>query len=157
VKTALIAALGNDRVIGMRGKLPWHIPADLQRFKKLTTGHPVVMGRKTFETLGQPLKNRRNVVLTSHSLKGIETFGSITEASAAFGPDELVFVIGGGQVYAQFLNTAGILYLTLIDGPFEGDAWFPPYEHLIGSVFKESFREEHAGFRFIDYTHIEGG
>jgi len=150
----MIAAIARNRVIGRHGNLPWHIPEDLKRFKRLTSGHPVLMGRKTYESLGRPLRDRRNVVLSSHAIDGIETYPSIENALTALGEEELVFVIGGGQIYAQLLPKADILYLTIIDQEFEGDAFFPAYEHLIGTMYREAHAEPHEGFRFVDYVRI---
>jgi dihydrofolate reductase len=111
VKLAIIAALARNRVIGKDGNLPWHLPEDLKRFKRLTSGHPVLMGRKTFESLGKPLAGRRNVVLSSHPVPGVETFASIPEALSALAGSELVFVLGGGQIYAQLLEQADLFPL----------------------------------------------
>ena len=155
MKLAIIAAIGRNRVIGRGSELPWHLPEDLRRFKQLTTGHPVLMGRKTYESLGKPLRNRRNVVLSSHPLPGVETFPSIETSLSALINEELVFVIGGGTVYTQLLPRADILYLTVIDREFEGDVFFPPYEHLLGTVFTETYREQHEGFRFVDYVRTD--
>jgi dihydrofolate reductase len=148
---ALIAALGRDRVIGREGNIPWHLSEDLRRFKRLTTGHPLVMGRKTYTSLGKPLPNRRNIVLTSQTLPGVETFRGIDEALHALATENRVFIIGGGSVYAAILPRADELFLTLVDRAVEGDTFFPPYEHLIGPVFVETAREEHEGYAFVDY------
>jgi dihydrofolate reductase len=154
VKLALIAAMARNRVIGRHGKLPWHIPEDLKRFKRLTSGHPVLMGRNTYESLGKPLRDRRNVVLSSRAISGIETYAALENALTALKEEELVFIIGGGQIYAQLLPMADILYLTIIDQIFEGDAFFPAYEHLIGTMYTEAHVEIHEGFRFVDYVRI---
>jgi dihydrofolate reductase len=154
VKLSLIAAISRNRVIGKDGKLPWHISEDLKRFRRLTTGHTVLMGRKTFESLGRPLPNRRNVVLTSHSIAGIETFASLSEALEALKNEERVFIIGGGQIYAQLLEQADELYLTLVERDAPGDTLFPPYEHLITTRFRAVHREEHDGFTFVDYVRL---
>jgi dihydrofolate reductase len=152
VKLAIIAALSRNRVIGKVGNLPWHIPEDLKRFKRLTTGHPVLMGRKTFESLGKPLKERRNVVLSSSPTPGVETFGSIREALDSLADQKLVFVLGGGQVYSQMIEKVDFLYLTIIDREVDGDTFFPPYEHLVGSIFELVKEERHQGFTFVDYA-----
>lgn len=154
---AIIAAIGKNRVIGKDGKLPWHISDDLKRFKRLTTGHAVLMGRKTFESLGKPLANRRNVVLSSKKIPNVETYPSIEAALKALAHQDKVFVIGGGEIYAQLLDRADALYLTLVDNDFEGDAFFPPYEHLIGKRFVLVRREAHEGFAFADYARLEDG
>ncbi len=152
MKLAIIAALGHRRAIGKDGKLPWHIPEDLKRFKRLTTGHAVLMGRRTWESLGRPLPGRRNVVLSSTAVPGIESYASIEESLRALARAERVFVIGGGSVYAQLIERADELYLTLVDRDVEADAFFPPYEHLLGTVFREAAREHHPEFEFVDYV-----
>lgn len=152
MKLAIIAALNHRRAIGRDGKLPWHIPEDLKRFKRLTTGYPVLMGRRTWESLGRPLPGRRNVVLSSAPVPGIESYPSIEESLRALASAERVFVIGGGNVYAQLIDRADELYLTLVDRDVEADAFFPPYEHLLGTVFREAAREHHQEFEFVDYV-----
>jgi dihydrofolate reductase len=129
---ALIAALSTNRVIGTKNQLPWHISEDLKRFRALTSGHPVVMGRKTFESIGKPLPNRANIVITRNvewTFPGVWTATSIVEAleqaRIAAGGDQ-VFVIGGAEIYLQALPFAQKLYLTEIEAQIEGDAVFPP-------------------------------
>ena len=152
MKLAIIAAIGKNRVIGKDGKLPWHISDDMKRFKRLTTGHTVLMGRKTFESIGRPLTNRRNVVLTHRLIPGIETYASLDEALQALASEERVFVIGGATVYARLVDKVDELYLTMVNSEVEGDAFFPPYEHLLEKVFREENREQHDGFTFADYV-----
>jgi len=152
VKLAIIAAIAHRRAIGREGKLPWRIPEDLKRFKRLTTGHAVLMGRGTWESLGRPLPGRRNVVLSSGPVEGIESYTSVEDSLRALAPLEKVFVIGGGKVYAQLIDRADELYLTLVDMDVEADTFFPPYEHLLGTVFRETAREHHPEFEFIDYV-----
>lgn len=152
MKLAIIAAVGHGRAIGKDGKLPWRIPEDLKRFKRLTTGHAVLMGRGTWESLGRALPGRRNVVLSSSPVQGIESYASIEESLRALASAERVFVIGGGNVYAQLIDRADELYLTLVDRDVEADTFFPPYEHLLGTVFREAARERHPEFEFVDYV-----
>ena len=154
MKLAIIVAIAHNRVIGKDGKLPWHISEDLKHFKRLTTGHAVLMGRKTFESIGRPLPNRRNVVISSTPQPGVETYRSIPEALEALKDQEKVFVIGGGQLYACLLDSVEELYLTLVDKNIEGDTFFPPYEQLLGTRFREVVREEHEGYRFVDYQRV---
>lgn len=154
MKLLIIAALSRNRVIGNDGKLPWHISEDLRRFKRLTTGRAVLMGRRTFESLGKPLANRRNVVLTSRTIPGVETYATIPAALEALSKEEKVFVIGGGEIFSQFLQRADEWHLTLIHRDVKGDTFFPPYEHLIGSAFLLVNKEEHEGFTFLDYVHV---
>jgi dihydrofolate reductase len=149
---AIIAALGKNRVIGAHGKIPWHISDDLKRFKRLTTGHTVVMGRKTWESLTAPLPNRRNVVITSASIAGVETYPTPPDALAALHNEKIVFVIGGAQLYNAFLATADSLFLTFVDQSPEGDAFFPPYEEIVAKQFREVLREEKEGYAFVDYV-----
>jgi dihydrofolate reductase len=149
---ALIAAVSRNRVIGKDGTLPWHISEDLKRFKRITTGHTVLMGRKTFESLGKPLPNRRNVVLTSRTLPGVETYRSIPEALDALAGEAKVFVIGGGELFTSLLDRVDEFYLTIVDRTVDGDTYFPPFEDLLATRFIETHREVHDGFSFVDYT-----
>lgn len=122
-----------DRVIGRGGGLPWHLPEDLAFFKRTTTGHPVVMGRATFESIGRPLPNRRNIVLTrdpAWSAPGIEVIHSPAGLDSLGLPDHRVFIIGGAQVYAAFLPRLADLLVTHLRDRHPGDTFFPPYEHL---------------------------
>jgi len=151
VRLALIAAVARNRGIGYKGELPWNLPEDMRRFKQITSGHAVLMGRKTFEALGKSLPNRRNVVLTHRALPGIETYAAIDAALAALADQQLVFVIGGGEVYAQLLDNADHRYLTHVHRDVTADAFFPPFEHLIGTRFREVFRDNRDEFSFVDY------
>lgn len=139
---SLIAALAADRVIGMENAMPWHLPADLAWFKRNTLNKPVIMGRKTFESIGRPLPGRHNIVLSSQpgSEAGVTWVTSLDEALAAAGEAEEVMVMGGGRVYTQFLPRANRLYLTHIDAEVEGDAHFPDYEP---DEWETSFSEFH--------------
>ena len=151
MKLAIIVAIGKNRVIGNNGTLPWHISDDLKRFKRLTVGHTVLMGRKTYESIGKPLVNRRNVVISTKQIPGVETYGSVDAALAALVDQEKVFVIGGGQIYTQLLEKADQLYLTLVDKEIDGDTTFPPYEHLLKTRFRLTHQEQHDAFMFADY------
>lgn len=159
----IIAAVAEEnRVIGQDHDLPWHIPEDLQHFKELTTGHPLLMGRHTFESIvhqfGGPLPNRRMVVLTSQGpydeYPEVETHASIEAAMNALADAETVFVGGGEAIYRQFLPKADRLELTLVEGTYEGDTYFPPFEHLIGDVFEETAVDQRDGFRFVTYERV---
>jgi dihydrofolate reductase len=160
----LIAALAkSNRVIGIGKRLPWHLPEDLKRFKRLTTGYPLLMGRKTFESLleqfGGPLPNRRHIVLSrrperiSHPVA--ETFASLDSALEALRGEERVFIGGGEAVYAATIDRAHRLELTIVEGAYEGDAFFPPYDHLIGVRYRLANREIFPGFRFETYLLID--
>jgi dihydrofolate reductase len=148
---ALIAAVARNRGIGKEGKLPWHISEDLRRFKKLTIGCAVLMGRATWDSIGKPLPGRRNVVLSSKSLPGVETYRSVKEALDALKGEERVFVIGGGRVYAQLIDLADELYLTIVDREVDADTFFPPYEHLLSTRFECAGIEPHEGYTFENY------
>ena len=151
MKLAIIAAVARNRGIGKGGTLPWHISEDLRRFKRLTSGHAVLMGRKTYESIGHPLSNRRNVVLSSTPLPGVETYSSTADALAALAQEERVFVIGGGTLYSQFLEWADEVYLTIVEREVEADTFFPEYEELLAQRFTEVQRQQGEGFTFIDY------
>jgi dihydrofolate reductase len=127
---SLIAALATDRVIGMENAMPWHLPGDLAWFKRNTLNKPVIMGRKTFESIGRPLPGRLNIVISSKSgeHEGVTWVTSVDAALAAAGDVEEVMVMGGGRVYEQLLPKANRLYLTHIDAEVEGDTHFPDYE-----------------------------
>ena len=154
-RVSLIAALARNRVIGRNNAMPWHLPADLKRFKALTLGHPVVMGRKTWDsilaTLGKPLPGRTSIVLTRKpgvALPGATVVDSMAAAIAAAGSVDQVFVIGGAEIYALALPFADRLHLTEIDVDVEGDAWFPAFEAV---DFVECARETgpvHAQWRY---------
>lgn len=154
MKIALIAAVAANRVIGRGGSLPWRISEDLKRFKRLTTGHAILMGRTTFESLGRLLPDRRHLVVSSRAIPGVETYPDPESALRAAAAEERVFVIGGGQIYTYFLPRADEIYLTLLDSPAEGDTLFPPYEELLKSSFRLVREEPHEGFRFLDYVRI---
>lgn len=132
-RISIIAAIANNRVIGIDNTLPWHLPEDLKHFKALTTGHHILMGRKTYESLGRPLPNRTSVVITrtrNSPIPGCIVANSIEDAIAACGADDEIFFIGGAELYRQALNFADRIYLTEIQADFEGDAWFPEFDPL---------------------------
>jgi dihydrofolate reductase len=122
---------------------------------KLTSGHTVLMGRKSFESLGKPLPNRRNVVLSSKSFPRVETYESIDTALTALRDEERVYVIGGGEIFAETLNRVDMIQLTLVEREVEGDTFFPPYEDLVKSQFTLVYEEQHEGFRYLDYERKE--
>lgn len=132
--------------------MPWHIPADLKRFKRLTLGHAVLMGRKTWESLGKPLVERRNVVITRRPIPGVETYSSVDAALEALKGEETVFVIGGGEIYTQLMPKADLLYLTVVEQEPDADTFFPAYAHLLGTAFTRVAREQHEGYAFEDYV-----
>ena len=155
----IIAAIAEKkRVIGKDGKLPWYISEDLKRFKRLTTGYAVLMGRKTFESiverLGKPLPERRSIFLTSKSFAdypGIETYPAIESALAAIKSEDKIFVIGGERVFKETLEMADALELTIVEGDYDGDAFFPEYEEIITEQFQIFNKEAKDGYRFESY------
>ncbi|MGH1409042.1 MAG: type 3 dihydrofolate reductase [Aeromonas sp.] len=133
MKISMIAAMAHDRVIGKDNQMPWHLPADLAHFKRVTLGKPVLMGRKTFESIGRPLPGRRNLVISrnpDYQAEGIEVVGSVEAALALLAGSsvEELMVIGGGHLYAEMLPSADCLYLTQIDLAVEGDTRFPAFD-----------------------------
>lgn len=127
---SIIVAVAENGVIGDKNTLLWHISEDLKHFKAVTTGHPVIMGRKTYESLGRPLPNRTNVVITRQQVEipGCRVVHSLGEAVALFPGDDEVFVIGGAQIYAQALPLADRFYLTRVFRAYEGDTHFPEWD-----------------------------
>jgi dihydrofolate reductase len=125
-----IAAMSLNRVIGAENQIPWHLPEDFKWFKATTTGHILVMGRKTFESIGKPLPNRDTIVLSRNDFKfpGVRTVRSLDELSGLVGARK-VFICGGAQIYGQALPLCSDLYLTLVKRQVTGDAFFPPFEH----------------------------
>ncbi|WP_397381203.1 dihydrofolate reductase [Prosthecobacter sp.] len=127
-----IVAMSSNRVIGREGKLPWHFPEDLKFFKRTTLGHPILMGRATFDSIGRPLPGRQNIVL-SHTMaprEGVTVIRSAAELPQVCGEAETVFVIGGARVFEELLPQCDGLYLTFITQEYEGDVLLPPFEHL---------------------------
>jgi len=152
-----VAALASNGVIGVDGRLPWRLPEDLKRFKALTLGHPVIMGRRTWQSIGRALPGRRNIVVTRQAgfaAPGAEVAGSLEESLARFAGAALVFVIGGAELYAAALPIADALEFTEIDAPFEGDTRFPSFDR---GAWRELRREQHRradGLRF-DFVRYE--
>ena len=127
---SMVAAMANNRVIGKDNQMPWHLPADLKHFKQVTLGKPVVMGRKTFESIGRLLPGRRNIIIsrsTPADAKGAEWVTSLEQAFALLQQQPEIMVIGGAEIYRQCLPLAKRLYLTKIDLDTDGDAYFPDY------------------------------
>ena len=140
---SLIAAMDDNRLIGSNNKLPWHLPADLAFFKKMTMGKPIVMGRKTFASIGKPLPGRRNIVITRDDgfvAAGCEVAHSIDDAMALCRDSDEVMLIGGASLYEQTLARASTLYITRIHASFDGDTWFPDFEN---DAWRAVNREDH--------------
>ncbi|MEJ2059907.1 MAG: type 3 dihydrofolate reductase [Gammaproteobacteria bacterium] len=140
----LVVAMAHDRVIGRDNEMPWHLPADLKHFKSITLGKPVVMGRRTYESIGRPLPGRLNIVITrdhGYEAPGCTVVASLDAALAAAGDAQEVMVIGGANLYAQVIERAERMYLTLIDAELEGDTHFPEYD---AQAWRVCAREPHS-------------
>ena len=152
----LVAAVAANGVIGRQGRLPWHLPEDLKHFKRLTLGHPIIMGRRTWESLGGLLPGREHIVVTrqaGYEAPGAAVASSLRAAFAFCATEPIVFVIGGRELFAEALPLAAGLVITEIHREYEGDTWFPPYER---SRWRETQRERHAApdgtkFDFVLY------
>ncbi|CAE6489698.1 Dihydrofolate reductase [Nitrosomonas nitrosa] len=145
-RLSLLAAMASNRVIGRNNALPWRLPADLKRFKALTMGQIIVMGRKTYESIGRPLPGRINIIVTRQpdlSVAGVTVTRSVEEALTAclIYPDKEIFIIGGAELYQQTLKHCQRLYLTEVQKAFEGDAFFPEFDR---SDWHEIVREKHV-------------
>lgn len=128
MRLSIIVAMSENRVIGRNNQLPWHLPADLKRFKQLTTGHAVVMGRKTFDSIGKPLPNRRNIVITrdkTFHAEGIDVAHGLDEAIALVKDQDEVFIAGGAEIFREAAGGADRMYITLVHAEVEGDVFFP--------------------------------
>ncbi|MFD1360516.1 dihydrofolate reductase [Lentibacillus salinarum] len=157
---ALLAAMDRNRVIGYRNDLPWHLPNDLKFFKQTTTGYPIIMGRKTFEAIGRPLPNRKNIVLTKQPDQFPEGIEVIRDIEAVLdwndaSPAELFFVIGGETIFKQFLPYADRMYITWIDDVFQGDTYFPDFSKQAWQLTTEKKGEKNPknpyDYYFLQY------
>ncbi|HOS49475.1 MAG TPA: dihydrofolate reductase [Bacteroidia bacterium] len=158
---SLIAAMAKHNVIGNNNSLIWHLPADLKHFKSITSGHTVIMGRKTYESIGKALPNRRNIVITrseDFTAEGCEIFYSLQDAVDACLNEEEVFIIGGAEIYNQSLHAADKLYITRIYQEFEGDAHFPDFslsEWRLISYYRHHADEKNMfEYSFSEYERI---
>ena len=155
---SIIVATAKNGVIGMNNTLPWHLPEDLKRFRALTTGHHIVMGRKTYESLGRLLPNRTTVIVTrntDYQVEGAVIANSLNDAIKKCGNDDEIFLIGGAELYKDALKVANKLYITQIDLSVEGDAFFPEFDR---AEWQETSREVHTsaqGFEFSYLTYIK--
>ena len=151
---SIIAAMTDNRVIGRDNAIPWHIPADMQRFRAITMGHPLIMGRKTFESIGRPLPGRKTVILTripDYRAEGSIVVHSLRKAlDECAGADE-VFICGGGEVYREALPLASRIYLTVVHGEVAGDTLFPDIPDEFVEAARENATENMFSFTFILY------
>ena len=150
---SIIVAVAKNGVIGANNQLLWHISDDLKRFKAITSGSPIIMGRKTFESLGRPLPNRHNVVITRNDQcalpEGVTRANSLLDAIEKAGDnDKEVFIIGGGEIYRQAVDIVERMYITEVDQAPEGDTFFPEIDK---TKWTETQREQHDGFAYVNY------
>jgi len=158
MKISIIAAIGKNRELGKNNDIPWHISEDFKRFKQITTGHPIIMGRKTWESLPtKPLPNRYNIVITRDVNYKIEN-ENVKVASSLEGAINLakeknqaeIFVIGGGQIFEQAISLANKLYLTVVEGDFDADTFFPDYSNFNKVVFEKEGQEGDYEYKFLE-------
>jgi dihydrofolate reductase len=151
-RITLVVAMDRERGIGVQNRLPWHLPEDLAHFKRVTSGHAIIMGRKTFDSIGRPLPNRRNVVITRDAAwrrDGVEAVGSLPEALALAGGGE-AYVIGGAEIFRLALSAASRMIVTEIDARFDCDTFFPAIE---ASRWQSAAREAyHSAASGLDYA-----
>jgi dihydrofolate reductase len=153
MRLSIIVAMDDNQLIGKNNALPWHLPADLAYFKKTTTGKTVLMGRKTYDSIGKPLPNRRNVIISRNAnfrALGCEVVSSIEAALALAKNDAEVMIMGGSSFYEQILPRVDRLYITEVKGFFEGDAHFPNFNR---DDFTEQFRQSHQPDEKNQYTY----
>lgn len=156
---SIIAVVGKNRAIGKDNKLLWKLPNDLERFKEITSNHPVIMGRKTYESIGHPLSGRANIVLsrkTNLKIKNCFIFDSLAKA-LKFAKDkdkDEVFIIGGESIFNEALPKAKKLYLTLVDDAPQADTYFPAYEDCFEIVREEVGQENHYRYKFAELSRI---
>ncbi|MFT6790274.1 MAG: dihydrofolate reductase [Pseudoalteromonas rhizosphaerae] len=159
----MIAAMAKNRVIGQDNDMPWHLPADLQHFKAVTMNKPVIMGRKTFESIGRPLPGRRNIVIsrnTDYTAVGVDVVTSPEAAISLLCESDEVMVIGGGNIYQQFLKSADTLYLTFIDLDVAGDTQFPDYEQsanwqVVEELYNQPDDKNIYGYKFVTLDKVK--
>lgn len=155
---SMIAAMADNRIIGKDNQMPWHLPADFAWFKRCTMGKPVVMGRKTYESIGRPLPGRLNIVISrdaSLSIEGVTTVTSIEQALEVAGEVEEVMIIGGGAIYAACLPMANKLYVTHIEAEIDGDTQFPDWGSEFKETYSEAYQEDEKNAYNMRFTVLE--
>ena len=154
---SIIAAMDKNRLIGSKNGLPWHLPADFKHFKEVTLGKPVLMGRKTFESIGRPLPGRKNIVVSRSGFKadGIDGVDSIDAGLDLVADVEEVMIIGGANIYEQMISRAMKMYLTFVDAECEGDAWFPEINQadwkIVNQQLVEADDKNNYSFTVVTY------
>ncbi len=149
---ALVAALTKEGVIGKDNKLPWRIPDEVKWFRALTIGHTVIMGRKTYDSIGKPLSRRQNIVLSRSTKKipGVDVCATLDDAILrAHDPD--IFVIGGAQIFNEALQKADVMFLSYVKGTYEGDAYFPQFDK---DQWKVERKEDHSSYELVVYRRV---
>ncbi len=139
---SIVVAIAENHAIGKDNKLLWYLPNDLKHFKTITSGHTVIMGRKTYDSVGKPLPNRRNIIITRQQIDipGCEVVNSLDQAIALCKTEEEVFIVGGAEIYRQSMTITNKIYLTIVHHNFEGDTYFPDIEE---NIWIETEREDH--------------
>ena len=154
MKISMIAAIASgNRALGLNGRLIYHIPDDLKRFKEITTGYPIIMGRKTFESIGIPLPNRTNIIITrdpDYMVDDCIVVNSLEEALGQCQGEIEIFIIGGGEIYKQAIRMADKLYLTIVEGSPEADTFFPDFSNFKKVTFEEAHESEGLKYKFLD-------
>jgi len=153
---SIIVATDTENAIGKNNQLLWHLPKDLQFFKKTTSGYPIIMGRKTFDSIGKPLPNRRNIVISRQAnlkIEGVEVYHELSDALKACEEEKELFIIGGGEIYKQALPLAQKIYLTKVNHKFDADTYFPSIDAEDWKVIEkeDNFKDEKHQF---DYSFI---
>ena len=163
----IIAAIGKNRELGKDNKLLWYIPNDFKRFKDLTSGHIVIMGRKTFESIGKPLSNRINIIVTRNQQSDgndmlarkvkVHVCNTLEEAInlAKQYDQKEIFIIGGGQIYAQAIDLADKLYLTIVKGKYDADTFFPDYSQFNKVIFKQEKSDKNYQYTFLGLVRLD--
>ena len=153
---SIVVAIGeNTRVMGKEGKLPWEIPEDLKRFKEITSGHPIIMGRKTYKSIGKALPNRTNIIITRNpnfSAPGCVVVDSLQKAidEAKKVENEEIFIIGGGEIFNEAISLVDKLYLTLVKGEIQGDVFFPEYAEFTHILSRSEHNSNGYSYTFLD-------
>ncbi len=143
-KLSIIVAISENNAIGKNNQLLWHLPADLKHFKEITSGHTIIMGRKTYDSIGRPLPNRRNIVITRQSdlkIENVEVVSSLKEAITLCANEKEIFIIGGAEIYESSVELANRIYLTTVHQEYEADAFFP---NIVAEQWSEINREYHS-------------
>ena len=154
---SIIVVIGKNREIGCDNKLLWNIPKDMERFTKITKGHPVLMGDKTFESIGKALPERTNIIITrnkNYQAKGCKICTSIKDAIELGEKqnNQEIFIIGGGSIYKQTIDIADKLYLTIVDDAPKADTYFPDYSQFKNIIYEEKVEDKKLKFKFLELT-----